>query len=112
MNRDDIIRMAREAGMIGTGDAGNELERLYREAILDALPRFAALVAAAEREKWKWEELHTCHPHCDRPACVAVRRAREDEREACAKVCDQLGDEYADTNAADCAFAIRERGAP
>jgi hypothetical protein len=34
------------------------------------------------------------------------------EREACAKVCDKLGDEYADTNAADCAFAIRERGAP
>ena len=34
------------------------------------------------------------------------------EREACAVVCDKLGDEYADTNAADCAFAIRERGAP
>lgn len=51
MNSEDIIRMAREAGMIGTGDAGNELERLYREAILDALPRFANLVAAAEREE-------------------------------------------------------------
>lgn len=37
---------------------------------------------------------------------------REAEREACAVVCDKLGDEYADTNAADCAFAIRERGAP
>lgn len=34
------------------------------------------------------------------------------EREACAKACDKLGDEYADANAADCAFAIRERGAP
>lgn len=34
------------------------------------------------------------------------------EREACAKVCDTLGDEYADANPADCAFAIRERGAP
>ena len=34
------------------------------------------------------------------------------EREACAAVCDKLGDEYADANAADCAFAIRERGAP
>lgn len=50
MNKEEIIRMAREAGMIGTGKAGNELERLYREAILDALPRFAALVASAERE--------------------------------------------------------------
>lgn len=34
------------------------------------------------------------------------------EREACASVCDKLGDEYADANAAHCAFAIRERGAP
>jgi hypothetical protein len=55
MNRDDIIRMAREAGMIGTGGAANEIERLYREAILDALPRFAALAFAAgaahEREE-------------------------------------------------------------
>lgn len=34
------------------------------------------------------------------------------EREACAEVCDALGDEYADANAAHCALAIRERGAP
>lgn len=34
------------------------------------------------------------------------------EREACVKACDKLGDEYADANPADCAFAIRERGAP
>jgi hypothetical protein len=105
MNREDIIRMAREAAGEPAWDDG--VDWVWGE-----VERFAALVAAAEREKWKWEELHTCHPHCDRPACVAVRRAREDEREACAKVCDQLGDEYADTNAADCAFAIRERGAP
>jgi len=41
-----------------------------------------------------------------------VNKAIAAEREACAKVCDKLGDEYADSNAADCAFAIRERGAP
>jgi len=72
MTRDDIIRMAREAGI-------GWLERA--EGISEFLERFAALVAAAERE-------------------------------ACAAVCDKLGDEYADANAADCAFAIRERGAP
>lgn len=33
-----------------------------------------------------------------------------DEREACAMVCDRLGDEFADTNAAYCAHAIRARG--
>ena len=34
------------------------------------------------------------------------------EREACAALCDKLDDEYADANPADCAFVIRERGAP
>lgn len=34
----------------------------------------------------------------------------EIERDACAKVCDKLGDAYADANAADCAEAIRSRG--
>ena len=43
---------------------------------------------------------------------ILVQKAVEAEREACASVCDKLGDEYADSNAADCAFAIRERGAP
>ena len=69
MNRDDIIRMAREAGLVMYD---------YSHPSLD---RFANLVAA-------------------------------EEREACAVACDKLGDEYADANAADCAFAIRERGAP
>ena len=69
MNRDDIIRMAREAGLVMYDYSHPSLER------------FAHLVAAAERE-------------------------------ACAAVCDKLGDEYADANPADCAFVIRERGAP
>ena len=43
---------------------------------------------------------------------ILVQKAVEAEREACALVCDKLGDEFADSNAADCAFAIRERGAP
>ena len=72
MNRDDIIRMAREAGWTGPE------ENVTYVAMLE---RFANLVAAAERE-------------------------------ACAMACDKLADEYADANPADCAFAIRERGAP
>ena len=72
MNRDDIIRMAREAGWTGPE------ENVTYVAMLE---RFANLVAA-------------------------------EEREACAAVCDKLGDEYADANPADCAFVIRERGAP
>ena len=72
MTREDIIRMAREAGKVRPG---------VEYMPLEVFERFAKLVAAAERE-------------------------------ACAKACDKLGDEYADANAADCAFAIRERGAP
>ena len=41
MNRDDIIRMAREAGMSGLEPSG----------LLENFERFVALVAAAEREK-------------------------------------------------------------
>ena len=69
MTQEEIIRMAREAGLVMYD---------YSHPSLD---RFANLVAAAERE-------------------------------ACAAVCDKLGDEYADANPADCAFVIRERGAP
>jgi hypothetical protein len=109
MNRDDIIRMAREAGI-------GWLERA--EGISEFLEHFASLVAAAERERIKWDTIHTCNPHCDRPACVAVRRAREDEREMCAKVAEDMGNIDGNMNKTwrngcfDAAFAIRERGAP
>ena len=79
MTRDDIIRMAREAGA-----SFETAESMFR---------FAALVAAAERE-------------------------------ACAKVCEEIEDEYrereslkyaelrtdAQTGASDCAYRIRARG--
>jgi|DEB19_MinimDraft_3_1074340.scaffolds.fasta_scaffold11989_5 hypothetical protein len=70
MNRDDIIRMAREAGL------SNDFGR-FGYPYLPELERFAKLVAAAERE-------------------------------ACAKVCEQL---YADGFGINCcAAAIRARG--
>ena len=102
MTRDDIIRMAREACGEPAWDGG--VEWTWEE-----VERFANLVAAAEREKWKWDGIHTCHPHCDRPACIAVRRAREDEREMCAKVCEAEG-ERVDASWVSCAAAIRARG--
>jgi hypothetical protein len=76
MNRDDIIRMAEEAG-VHEGGGANWVEGNRWEL-------FANLVAAAERE-------------------------------ACAKVCDELVLEHpgrADLTAKQCAFNIRERGAP
>jgi hypothetical protein len=38
-------------------------------------------------------EIHTCSNECQRPACVAVREAVEAEREACAKMCEEISDE-------------------
>ena len=78
MNQEDIIRMAREAGMY------QDLNVSWSQSIQN----FAALVAAAERE-------------------------------ACAKVCDELPapDIYSDTDKSmwevtctDCGDAIRARG--
>ena len=105
MNRDDIIRMAREAGISKPWD--------QEPVKWETLERFASLVAAAERERIKWDTIHSCHPECDKPVCVAIRKAVLEEREACAKVAEewQLGIDDPKYQT-DCAFAIRERGAP
>lgn len=54
MNRDDIIHMARESELLTTTEKG------YQIWMPDNLERFAALVAAAERE--------ACAEICDRRA--------------------------------------------
>ena len=53
--------------------------------------------------------IHTCSNECQRPACVAVREAVEAEREACAKMCEEISDEeyYLGRQYAD---MIRARG--
>ncbi len=99
MNRDDIIRMAREAGI-------GWLERA--EGISEFLERFAHLVAAAERER-----IITANaPEIEKVNVYikALEHAVAAEREACAKVCEAEG-KRADASWVSCAFAIRERGA-
>lgn len=78
MDRDDIIRMAREASN-NAKDALLENDDDIALLYVDELERFANLVAAVERE-------------------------------ACAKVCEQLGEEYAYASEEHCAEAIRARG--
>jgi hypothetical protein len=95
MNRDDIIRMAQEAGF----ESHDAIINYPKE-----LQRFAALVAAAERERLKWDGLHSCHPECDRPACVHTRKAVEAEREECAVVA------FNAKTYIEAAAAIRARG--
>ena len=77
MNREDIIRMAREVW-------GDDSGKPWHESALVHLEAFAAIVAAAERE-------------------------------ACAKVCEDLDiegwrDAGWDMGTIDCAAAIRARG--
>ena len=133
MNREDIIRMALEAELIywhpnstfsdgvwwmDAGEPGDELER------------FAALVAAAEREKvaaWMIQRGYATG-HGDTTEDLlkeldwqvlanwssAMKTGAENEREACAKVADnQAQDEpygHAKFRCANIAAAIRARG--
>lgn len=92
MNRDDIIRMAREAGY---GDAMADLHAF-------ALERFAALVAA-EKDK-------QIYAICE----LAHRTGVTTEREACAKLCEGTTASWSQSDynsgCVDCANAIRARG--
>ena len=107
MTREDIIRMAREAG-------AGEPESLYGRTDYVVmtwfeLERFAALVAAAEREA---QSIHTCPPDCQKPPCVNRRReiaaAVEAEREAICPIVFGLC--VSDNNAQEIVNAIRARG--
>ena len=64
MNRDDIIRMAQEAG------AFPELSETPEKDVA-FLERFAKLI----EQHLYYDGIHTCHAECQRPACVAVRDA-------------------------------------
>ena len=90
MTREDITRMAREAGFVGF-DGENK-----------CLREFAALVVAAERERIKEAnapEIEKVNTHIK-----ALEDAVAAEREACAKVCESAGP---GSGPVYCAFAIR-----
>ena len=96
MTQDEIMKMAREAGLHIATDVN------WMPIIgLEYAERFAALVASAERERVQkvYEDA----------AKDSVKAAIKQEREACAKLCDDLdkmrGYSYADK----CATAIRAR---
>ena len=95
MNRDDIIRMAREAGISKPWD--------QEPVKWETLERFANLVAAAERNR-TWTQDHWTE--YERSIAAA-------EREACAKVADHydVADDVALSDTAEgIAIAIRARG--
>ena len=113
MNREEIIRMAREAGFQFPNDY-DLTEPTNR------LERFADLVAAAERNKladWMIERGYATG-HGDSTEGLLkelewqIEERIKNEREACAKVCDVLAvhPEYASDITKVAAQAIRVRG--
>jgi hypothetical protein len=42
------------------------------------------------RKREIMDEIHSCSPFCTQPMCVAVRDAVQAEREACAKIFDEV----------------------
>ena len=109
MEREQIIRMAQQAGFEELFKGGNDWICFTEE-----IERFAALVAAAkdaEHAKKLKNDIHSCGPTCTRYTCVAVREAVEAEREACAMWAWSSALTVADTETADKVLAaIRSRG--
>ena len=113
MDREAVIRMAREAGLpyiYQTGEVAN----------LRLIERFAALVAAAERNKlaaWMMRQGYATG-HGDTVEDLLkelewqIEERISNEREACAKLCDVLAvhPEYASDITKVAAQAIRARG--
>ena len=104
MTKDDVIRVARESGF-RFADEEDPLLANHAEWQRRLFERFAALVAALEREACKQWFIEDSERFA---AQVALA-----EREACAAVCDAryMGDNNReDMEARRCAAAIRARG--
>ena len=79
MTQDEIIRMAREAGLTTHGN------NHWSVSTTVELTRFAALVAAHEANKWKAENKRDYENWK-----MAAEKAAKCERELCAKVCEPV----------------------
>jgi len=127
MDREDIIKLAREAGFEVYGTDVWITDGWW----LEELERFAALVADAKREKlaaWMMRQGYATG-HGDTVEDLLkelewqIEERIKNEREACARLCDQMfhdwcNQEFEDEDEAyrnkpdaeDCKKAIRERG--
>ena len=91
MNREDIIRMAREAGLAVESPSWGYTEHYHFAGFEQPFERFAALVAAAERD--------ACAKVCD-----GIRYSGYCPPE------DGAAPDYYNGAAEECAAAIRARG--
>lgn len=116
MTQEDIMRMARETGDIETDRRGRETFSYDSYG----LERFAALVAAAEREKvahWMrncgyatghGDAIEDLLDHLGTQIAEGLEAEVLMEREACADICDQHAS--IEGVAQRCAAEIRKRG--
>ena len=130
MTPEDIIRMAREAGF-RFADEKDPLLADHAEWQRRLFERFAAIVAAAQREKvahWMWnmgyatghgDTIEDLLDHLGTQIAEGLKIEMLTEREACAKVCDAAAKKMDDEGegptgyiawVTDCAAAIRARG--
>jgi hypothetical protein len=116
IDRLEIIRIAVEADP-GFDGGQNAMELLSNSIVgIAAIERFAALVAAHEREKvakWMVERGYaTGHGDTIEDLLTEIDwQAAEREREGCAKLCDlHVGIWIIPAGPAQCAAAIRRRG--
>lgn len=105
MTKDEIIKLMREACDKDKVDAwANGFWTITQ----DEIERFAALVAAAEREKMIAEGWRQCAKgQRVTQFCAATEQVRQEEREECAKALEDF-ERFGDTR--DCIAAIRARG--
>ena len=95
MTLEELEKMAQETAAFGVHPSGEYIYSFYTEQ----LQAFAKLVAQHERKRMAWTQDHwTEYEHNIASA----------EREACAKVCDDLWED--DGTSYECAEAIRQRG--
>lgn len=112
MNREDLIQMAHESGM-QANISKNAVNALGNSVPVHWLERFAELLAEAERrkhqadietwkaeaataEKWRGMALAKDTMQPGKAVQEIQREAMELEREACAKMCDEMAEHYAD----------------
>ena len=80
MTRDDVIRMAREAGWIIRDDLHYMDHQAMQDALVERIERFAALVAAAERTRLhdKFMQIHKSQQHSNNYWHFAARKIKEE----------------------------------
>jgi len=78
MTRDGILKMARQA--CHPHEKAIFASPWGEEWVL----KFFALI----QQQMLFDGIHTCNDQCQRPACVAIRRAVERERGACATLAE------------------------